>query len=58
MQEFTDRIRDALAGMKAFEGVTGRIELDHAYSDRSPVSLATVRDGKWVWNSPDIARAF
>lgn len=52
------KIRDALAEMTCYEGVTGEIAMDHAYSDRGPVTLATVRDGRWIYNEPAVARAF
>lgn len=46
------RIRDALAALKEYEGVTGKMEFDAVYSDRSPVILCTVKDGKFVYNEP------
>jgi ABC-type branched-subunit amino acid transport system substrate-binding protein len=46
------RIRDALADMKRYQGITGEIIFDDAYSDRGPVVMATVRDGKFVFNEP------
>ena len=52
------RIRDALAEMTRYEGVTGEIEMDHAYSDRGSVTLATVRNGRWVYNEPEVAQRF
>ena len=52
------RIRDALAEMTRYEGVTGEIVMDDAYSDRGPVTLATVQKGRWVYNEPKVARAF
>jgi branched-chain amino acid transport system substrate-binding protein len=52
------RIRDALAEMRRFEGVTGEILMDDAYSDRGTVTMATVRDGRWVYNVPKVARRF
>ena len=52
------RIRDALAEMKSYDGVTGEIVLDDAYSDRGPVTLATVRQGRWVFDEPKTARKF
>ena len=51
-------IRDALAEMTHYEGVTGEIVMDDAYSDRGPVTLATVQRGRWVFNEPKVARAF
>jgi ABC-type branched-subunit amino acid transport system substrate-binding protein len=51
-------IRDALAEMTHYEGVTGQIVMDAVYSDRGAVTLATVRDGKWVYNEPKVERVF
>jgi branched-chain amino acid transport system substrate-binding protein len=51
-------IRDALAEMTRYEGVTGEIKMDHAYSDRGAVTLATVKEGRWVYNSPSISTSF
>jgi ABC-type branched-subunit amino acid transport system substrate-binding protein len=52
------RIRDVLAEMSRYEGITGEIVMDDAYSDRGPVTLATVRNGRWVYNEPKVARVF
>lgn len=52
------RIRDELAKMTNYKGVTGEIVMDHAYSDRGPVTLATLRDGRWRLNEPQVARRF
>ena len=52
------RIRDALAAMTTYEGVTGEIVMDDAYSDRGPVTLATVRNGRWAYNEPKVAHVF
>ena len=52
------RIRDALAAMTRYEGVTGEIVMDAVSSDRGPVSLATVKNGRWVFNEPKVARVF
>jgi len=48
------RIRDALAAMKRYQGVTGDIIMDDVYSDRGPVTLATVREGAFVFNQPHV----
>ena len=48
------RIRDALAAMKHYQGVTGDITMDEVYSDRGPVTLATVREGAFVFNEPHV----
>ncbi len=52
------RIRDALAAMRTYDGVTGRIEMDEAYSDRSPVTIATFRSGRWHYGIPTLTRRF
>jgi branched-chain amino acid transport system substrate-binding protein len=52
------RIRDALAETNRYEGVTGEIVLDAVYADRGGVTLATVRDGRWVYDEPRVAREF
>lgn len=46
------RIRDALAAVRKFPGVTGTITMDRVYSHRGPVSLATVRQGSFVFGDP------
>ncbi len=52
------RIRDALAAVKRYDGVTGTIMMDLVQSDRGPVSLATVRQGSFVFGDPAIAGGF
>jgi ABC-type branched-subunit amino acid transport system substrate-binding protein len=52
------RIRDALAAMTPYFGVTGEMVFDHAYSDRGPVIMATVRDGHFVFNQPQVQVRF
>lgn len=52
------RIRDALAEITRYEGVTGEILMDSVHADRGPVTLATVRDGRWVYNEPKVERVF
>ena len=52
------RIRDALAEMTRYEGVTGEILMDQAFSDRGTVTMATVRNGRWIYNVPKVARVF
>lgn len=51
-------IRDALAEMKRYSGVTGEIVFDDAYSDRGTVIMATVRNGEFVFNEPKPERVF
>jgi ABC-type branched-subunit amino acid transport system substrate-binding protein len=52
------RIRDALAAITTWEGVTGEVVMDQVHSDRGQVTLATVRDGRWIYNEPKVARRF
>lgn len=52
------RIRDFLADMKHYQGVTGEIIMDDAYSDRGLVTMATVRGGRWVYNEPRVTARF
>ena len=52
------RIRDALAGMRTYDGVTGEMRFDNVQSDRSPVSVATYRDGVWMYGVPRVSRRF
>ena len=52
------RIRDALAAMKRHQGITGEIIMDDVYSDRGPVTLATVRGGQFVHNEPQVRVRF
>ncbi len=52
------RIRDALAAMSPYRGVTGEIVFDDVYSDRGPVVLATVRDGEFVFGEPKPKQVF
>ncbi len=40
-------IRDQLVALSNYEGVTGRKELDAVFSNRSPVTLAILKDGKF-----------
>lgn len=52
------RIRDALAAIKRYEGITGEIIMDDVYADRGPVTLATVRQGRFVFNEPQVEVRF
>ena len=52
------RIRDALAEMKTYQGITGMIEFDEVYSDRGPVIFATVRNGEFVFDEPKPEQIF
>lgn len=46
----TDRkkFRDTLAGIKGFEGVTGKFEFDQNRDPKMDLSVLEVKDGKWV----------
>jgi branched-chain amino acid transport system substrate-binding protein len=52
------RIRDVLADMRHWDGVSGPIDLDEALSNRRPVIAASVRDGKFVFGIPKMNRTF
>ena len=52
------RIRDSLAAMKTWNGVTGEILMDDAYSDRSPVTVATLNHGRWTYNVPRVTKRY
>jgi branched-chain amino acid transport system substrate-binding protein len=49
------RIRDALAAMKMYQGVTGRMEFDATFNNIGPASLAVVEDGRFRIYSHDEA---
>lgn len=46
----TDRkkFRDTLAGVKGFEGVTGKFEFDQDRNPKMDMDVLEVKDGKWV----------
>ncbi len=52
------RIRDALAEMKSYHGVTGQVEMDDVYSNRSLVTAVTVRDGDFRFGEPKLEQRF
>jgi ABC-type branched-subunit amino acid transport system substrate-binding protein len=52
------RIRDALAEMKRYMGVTGEIIFDDVYADRGSIIMVTVRDGKFIFDEPKPERVF
>lgn len=52
------RIRDALAAMKRYAGVTGDILFDEVNSDRGPIIMTTVKNGEFVFNEPKPASLF
>jgi len=51
-------IRDALAEMRRWEGVTGEMIMDDALTNRRPVTVATMKNGKWVYRIPKVDRLF
>jgi ABC-type branched-subunit amino acid transport system substrate-binding protein len=52
------RIRDVLAEMRHWNGVSGPIDMDEALSNRRPVIAASVKDGKFVFGIPKMNRTF
>jgi len=48
-------IRDELAAVKTYHGVTGTKVYDAVYSNRSPASLAVIREGSWAFFDRDHA---
>jgi hypothetical protein len=44
-------IRDALAEMKYYEGVTGKKEFDEVLSNRTPATLAILKDAQFRFYS-------
>ena len=46
----TDRkkLRDTMAGVKGFEGVTGKFEFDQDRNPKMDMDVLEVKDGKWV----------
>lgn len=51
------KIRDALEKRRTniYNGVTGQIPLNDIYCDAGPISIAIVRNGKWVYMSEEEA---
>ncbi len=45
------KIRDELAKMRHYEGVTGKKELDATYNNITPASLGILKDGRWLFLS-------
>jgi len=52
------RIMDALSAMKHWEGASGPIDLDEALSNRRPVTVATVKNGQFVFGLPKMNKTF
>jgi len=51
-------IRDELASMRHWDGISGEITLDEALSNRRPVAIATVKNGKFVFGVPHLDNVF
>jgi ABC-type branched-subunit amino acid transport system substrate-binding protein len=51
-------IRDALEAMRHWDGVTGEIIMDDVYTNRRPVCMAVVKDGKFVYGVTKVDRLF
>lgn len=49
------RIRDALCEYKHYEGVTGAIEFDATHNDVGSVYIATVENGRFVYEEMELA---
>ena len=52
------RIMDTLSSMKHWDGASGPIDLDEAWSNRRPVTPAIVKEGKFVFGLPKMDRTF
>ena len=46
------RIRDTLAEMTSYKGVTGLCRFDYTLTNRAPTILCTVKGGRWVFGEP------
>lgn len=46
------RIRDRMAAIDSYEGVTGRLRFDGRWDNVSPVGTAEFRQGKWAYLPP------
>jgi ABC-type branched-subunit amino acid transport system substrate-binding protein len=52
------RIRDVLADMRQWDGVTGPILMDDVLTNRRPVCVATVKNGRFVYGVPHFDHLF
>ncbi len=52
------KIRDELAEMNHWKGVTGEVDFDQVYTNRRPVCVATVQNGRFVYGVPKVDRLF
>lgn len=51
------RIRDELAAVRSYQGVSGQIEFDNTFNDVGEVFLATVSKGRFEYRSADSRRS-
>jgi branched-chain amino acid transport system substrate-binding protein len=51
-------IRDALAAMPAYKGVTGESHMDLTLTNRASIVFCTVKGGKWVFGEPKVTRTW
>jgi ABC-type branched-subunit amino acid transport system substrate-binding protein len=49
------KIRDELAKMTRYDGVTGKKEFDPVFNNISPAALAVLKNGHWVFYSREEA---
>jgi branched-chain amino acid transport system substrate-binding protein len=52
------RIRDAMEEMRHWDGASGPVDLDEALSNRRPVTVATVKNGQFVFGLPKMNKTF
>jgi branched-chain amino acid transport system substrate-binding protein len=52
------KIRDELEATRHWQGITGEINMDDVYTNRRPVTVATVKDGTFVFGIPKLDRVF
>jgi branched-chain amino acid transport system substrate-binding protein len=52
------KIRDALSELRHWDGVTGEIIMDDVYTNRRPVCVATVKDGRFIYGITKVDRLF
>ncbi len=52
------RIMDAMSTTKHWDGVSGPIDLDEAWSNRRAVTVATVKGGRFVFGLPKMDKTF
>jgi ABC-type branched-subunit amino acid transport system substrate-binding protein len=52
------RIRDGLARLRQYDAAAGKIYMDAVYAHRGQATLATIRDGKYLFGVPDLPKIF